>query len=94
MCRSASPAAILQAKQSAMDLLMGQTQGTAAGPVACRAAYRLAHYSDSLYCSIHAQKTSPEYKTALVIVKEKQQQARWLLLPHVFACCGIAWICA
>ena len=73
LCRSASPGAIMQAQHSALDMLM-EPDASCSGAVACRAAYRLAHYSDSLYCSIQAQKASPEYQTARAIVRQRREQ--------------------
>lgn len=58
-----------------MDILLEQTAGNSAGVTACRAAFRLATYSDSLYNGLQAQRASPEYRVARAIVAQKQHQA-------------------
>ena len=62
-----------------MDLLAHEQTGPPKGSVACRVAYRLAHYADSLYQGIQLQKASPEYQTARAIIQAKRKTVQ----PHL-----------
>lgn len=61
-------------QQRAMDLLMGELPDPPQGAIACRTAYRLARYSDSLFGSIQTQRASPEYHIARAIIKAKEEK--------------------
>ena len=76
MRRRESPFKILSTLETALNALH---EDRAAGPVACRAAYRLAHYADAQYRAVQAQRDSPEHATTQAIIKLKRQQV-WLRL--------------
>lgn len=80
--RSENSGVIMQMMQQAVDELNGQAKnGTkrgaeAVGRVACRSAFRLARYTDLLYRNLQAQKLTPEWATAQLVVKHKKRQVR------------------
>ena len=49
---------------------------------ACRSAFRLARYADSLYNSVVAQMQSAEWKTARNVIAHKQRQVAPRDLPE------------
>lgn len=51
---------------------------------ACRSAFRLAQYADSLYLSVVAQMKSAEWATALAVTAHKRQQVGFKWRP---ICC-------
>lgn len=75
--RSESSAAVLDMMQQALErVACSGSQALPEGKVACRAAYRLAHYADSMYCSLQEQRNSPEWATAQAVIQQKMQQVR------------------
>lgn len=60
----------------ACDQLKRQEQPGSAewSRIACRSAFRLAQYADSLYISVVAQMRSTEWNTALAVTAHKRQQ--------------------
>lgn len=46
------------------------------GRLACRAAYRLAHYADGLYRRVVATRQSPEWATTQAIIRHKRHEVR------------------
>ncbi|BDA48015.1 Serine-protein kinase ATM [Coccomyxa sp. Obi] len=75
--RSDSSAAVLDMMQQALQRV-STSQTPLQGKVACRAAYRLAHYADSMYCQVQQQRSSPEWATAQAVIQQKMQQmAEW-----------------
>ena len=57
----------------------------AGNEVACRAAFRLATYADSLYRAVQEQISSPKWATAVAIIQDKKRQVGTIacLLPSV-----------
>ena len=47
---------------------------SASNEVACRAAFRLATYADSLYRAVQEQISSPKWATAVAIIQDKKRQ--------------------
>ena len=61
-------------QQALQRVSQSSSQPLPEGKVACRAAYRLAHYADSMYCSVQKQRNSPEWATAQAVIQQKMQQ--------------------
>ena len=85
--RSDSSAAVLDMMQQALQRV-STSQAVLEGKVACRAAYRLAHYADSMYCQVQQQRSSPEWATAQAVIQQKMQQV--CLSPCSFMCAYLA----
>jgi len=49
-------------------------KSSASNEVACRAAFQLASYADSLYRAVQEQKSSPKWATAVAIIQDKKRQ--------------------
>ena len=60
-----------EALKNAEDSTQG---GSASNEVACRAAFRLATYADSLYRAVQEQIGSPKWATAVAIIQDKKRQ--------------------
>lgn len=61
-------------QQALQRVSQSSSQPLPEGKVACRAAYRLAHYADTMYCSVQKQRNSPEWATAQAVIQQKMQQ--------------------
>ncbi|KAK9825683.1 hypothetical protein WJX81_003257 [Elliptochloris bilobata] len=63
---------------AASNGLVKECSDVAHGRLACRAAYRLAHYADGLYRSAVAHRQSPEWATTQAIIRHKRNEMEQL----------------
>ncbi len=74
-CSSESSSTILDLMTEALANAEDSTKGrSASSEVACRAAFRLATYADSLYRAVQEQISSPKWATAVAIIQDKKRQ--------------------
>lgn len=74
-CSSESSSTILDLMTEALGNAEDSIQSRSAGnEVACRAAFRLATYAESLYRAVQEQISSPKWATAVAIIQDKKCQ--------------------
>ena len=72
--RSESSGAVLEMMQQALDRVSSSDAAAQESRIACRAAYRLAHFADSMYRSVQEQRRSPEFAAAQAVIRSKRSQ--------------------